>query len=336
MKRRPFPQCWVARRCRAAVSVRPGRARFRAFLFACLAVFAAGATLHAAPIVVTDDRGFAARLEHPAHRIVTLSPNLTELAFAAGAGNAVVGVADFSDFPPDAKRLPLVASAAGIDLERILALKPDLVLAWKSGNRPADLDRIEKLGIPVIATEPQRLADVPRITRIIGRAAGTTPAAEASARAFEAELARLRARYSGAREVTVFYQVWERPLMTIGGAHIIDEAIRFCGGRNVFADLKPLAPEVSLESVIAADPDAILVGGDAQSGIGGWERLDSLRAVAAKRIYRIDPSRIERATPRLSQGVAEICDKLERAREPGSDADAASGIQHRTGGQAGR
>lgn len=303
--------------------------------FVLLALLTAAAAPRAAPIALTDDRGVPVSLEHPAQRIVTLSPNLTELAFAAGAGNAVVGVADFSDFPPEAKRLPVVASAAGIDIERLLALRPDLVLAWKSGNRSADLERIEKLRIPVIATEPQRLVDVPRITRLIGYAAGTTPAAEASARDFEAKLARLRTRYSGARELTVFYQVWERPLMTIGGRHIIDEVIRFCGGRNVFADLQPLAPEVSLESVIVANPEVILIGGEASRGIGGWARLDSLRAVAAKRIYHIDSARIERATPRLVEGIAEICAKLELARRPGSDPDAAAGVRHGVGGKAG-
>jgi iron complex transport system substrate-binding protein len=310
--------------------------RRRASRFAWLALCTGLSIAHAAPFSVTDDRGVAARLERPAQRIVTLSPNLAEIAFAAGAGSAVVGVADFSDFPAQAKRLPVVASAAGIDLERLLALKPDLVLAWYSGNRVADLERIERLGIPVIATEPRRLVDVPRITRLIGRAAGTAPAAEAAAQDFEAELARLRRRYSGARELTVFYQVWERPLITIGGGHIIDEVIRFCGGRNIFADLKPLAPEVSLESVIAADPEAILIGGEANRDVSGWTRLTSLRAVADKRIYQIDPSRIERATPRLVEGIAEVCGKLDRARRSGSDADAAAGIQHRAGGQTGR
>ncbi len=254
------------------------------------------------------------RLDRPAHRIVTLAPNLTELAFAAGGGPAVIGVSDFSDYPPEAKRLPIVASAAAVDLEEILKLKPDLVLAWKSGNRPADLERIEKLGIPVIATEPQRIADVPRITRMIGRAAGTGAAAEASARAFETEVASLMRRYAGAAEVTVFYQVWERPLVTIGGTHIIDEVIRFCGGRNVFGNLKPLAPEVSLESVIAADPDVILIGDGPESGIGRWARLPALRAVARDRVYVIDATRVERASPRLAAGVADVCEKLTRAR----------------------
>jgi iron complex transport system substrate-binding protein len=272
------------------------------------------ASLHAAPVTVTDDRGVTVQLARPAQRVVTLAPSLTELAFAAGAGHAVVGVVAYSDYPPAAANLPVVASSGGIDVEGVLAVKPDLVLAWRSGNRPADLARLEKLGIPVLVTEPHRLADVPRILRLIGRAAGTEASAEAAAQVFETDLARLRARYAEGRVVTVFYQVWERPLRTIGGAHIIDEVIRICGGRNVFADLQPLAPEVALESVIAADPDVILTGGGDGASLPSWARQASLRAVAEGHVYGIDEALVERPTPRLAQGVAQVCDRLARVR----------------------
>ncbi len=268
----------------------------------------------AAPVTLTDDRGMTIQLAGPARRIVTLAPNLTELSFAAGAGSALVGVSDFSDAPPEAKRLPVVASANGVDIERLLALKPDLVLAWKSGNRPVDVKRIEELGIPVIATEPQRIGDVSRIVRLIGLVSETSAVADASATAFDSEVATLRNRYGGRREVTVFYQVWERPLVTVGGVHLIDEVIRFCGGRNVFGEVKLLAPEVSIESVIAADPQVILIGGAEESGNGRWAQLPTLRAVAHGNAYRIDATRVERASPRLTAGIAEVCEKLERAR----------------------
>lgn len=280
---------------------------------ALLALLAATPAL--AALEFTDDRGVRVRLDRPAQRIVALAPNLTELAFAAGAGAGVVGVAAYSDYPAQATHLPVVASSAGIDLERVLAAKPDLVLAWGSGNRPADVQRLEGLGIPVLVTEPRRLSDVPRVVRLIGRAAGTEPSAEAAASAFEAELAGLRARYRGAHEVTVFYQVWERPLRTIGGAHIIDEMIRVCGGRNVFADLEPLAPEVAIESVIAADPDVLLTAdGERAAGVPSWARTAALRAVREGRVYSVDATLVERSTPRLAQGVAQICERLARAR----------------------
>jgi iron complex transport system substrate-binding protein len=278
-----------------------------------LVCLAHSVSLQAAPVVLTDDRGTAVRLDQPAQRIVALAPNLTEIAFAAGAGPAVVGVAAFSDYPPAAARLPVVASASGVDLEALLAVKPDLVLAWHSGNRAADVQRIESLGIPVLVTEPRRLADVPRIVRLVGHAAGTGPAAAATAQAFEAELASLQAGNRDAREVTVFYQVWERPLRTIGGPHIIDEMIRVCGGRNVFHDLKVLAPEVTLESVIAADPDVVLTA-STERGVPTWARTANLRAVREGHVYSVDATLVERATPRLAQGVAQICERLSRAR----------------------
>ncbi len=275
------------------------------------------APLGRAAVELTDDRGVSVRLEQPPQRIVTLAPNLTELAFASGAGAAVVGVAAYSDYPAEAARLPVVASSGGIDLERVLTVKPDLVLAWKSGNHMSDVLRLEKLGIPVLVTEPNRLSDVPRMVRLIGRAAGTEPSAEAAARAFEVELAALRDRYREARELTVFYQVWERPLRTIGGAHIIDEMIRICGGRNVFADLDLLAPEVAIESVMAADPDVLLTAGNDRTGVPSWARTAKLRAVREGHVYNVDATLVERSTPRLVQGTAQICDRLARARASG-------------------
>lgn len=268
----------------------------------------------AAPITLIDDRGRSVRLPGPAQRIVTLAPHLTELAFAAGAGAALVGVAAHSDFPPEAAELPSVASASGLELERLVELKPDLVLAWKSGNRPSDVQRLEALGYPVFITEPSKLDDVPRLLRAIGQLAGTATQAERAALDYERELARLGAHYSKRRSVSVFYQIWDRPLMTIGGSHLITQVIRFCGGRNVFDGITLLAPEVSLESVMAADPDVILVGGGDEGGKGPWPRLPALRAVSAGRVYRVDAALVERATPRLVQGVAEVCEKLERAR----------------------
>lgn len=282
--------------------------------YAALGLLLAAAAANAAAVTLTDDRGVTVRLEGPAQRVVALAPSLTELAFAAGGGSAVVGVVANSDYPPAAAHLPVVASSGGIDVEGVLAVKPDLVLAWGSGNRPADVARLESLGVPVLVTEPRRLDDVPRILRLIGRAAGTEASAEAAAQTFQTEIAGLRARYGAAREVTVFYQVWERPLHTIGGAHIIDEAIRVCGGRNVFADLKPLAPEVTLESVIAADPDVVLTGGGEGAGVPSWARQANLRAVEEGRVYGIDADLVERATPRLARGVAQICERLGRAR----------------------
>jgi len=220
-------------------------------------------TVEAQQVSVIDDRGTRVTLAAPAQRIVALSPHLAELAFAAGAGNRLVGAARHSDFPPAVRDLPQTGDAARVDFERVALLKPDLVLAWSSGNPAGDLARVEQLGFAVFVTEPARLADVPRLLRAIGELAGSRPAAEKAAAGFEREIATLRARNAHAARVRVFYQIWHKPLLTVNGAHVISDVIALCGGENVFADLSQLTPTISLESVLAARPEVILGGGSA-------------------------------------------------------------------------
>ena len=234
--------------------------RFSAFICG----FIAFASLAAAqPIAIADDRGKRVVLAAPAQRIVALAPSLAELALAAGAGDRLVGVARFSDFPPAARDIPQVGDAARVDFERIVTLKPDLILAWKSGNPAADVGRLEGLGYPAFVSEPARLADIPRLLHAIGALAGTLPAASRAAAEFEREIRALRGRYAKGRTVRVFYEIWHRPLLTVNGAHMISDVIALCGGENVFADVNPLTPSVTLEAVIAAKPEVILGGGSA-------------------------------------------------------------------------
>jgi iron complex transport system substrate-binding protein len=273
-------------------------------------------TAMAAPF--KDDRGQVVAVEVPAKRIVTLAPNLTELAFAAGAGSRIVGVSGYSDYPAMARRLTRVGDASSLDFERMLMLKPDLVLAWMSGNRGADIEAMERLGLPVFAIELDRLGDVPRVLRTIGTLAGTGPEAERSASAFEAEVAALRARYGGRPPVTVFYQIWHQPLITVSGAHMIGDVIRLCGGRNVFEGLSALTPAVSMESVLAADPRAIILSAssreeDAQA-TAVLNQFPELQAVARGQIYSIPPDFIQRQTPRILVGTRQLCEALESTR----------------------
>lgn len=267
-------------------------------------------------ISVTDDRGKIVTLARPAQRIVALAPSLSEIAFAAGAGGRLVGVARFSDFPPGARNLPQVGDAARIDLERIVALKPDLVLAWSSGNPQRDVARIEALGYPAFVSEPARLPDIPRLLRAIGSLAGTRGAAEKAARDFEREIGELRRRHAGAPKVRVFYQIWHNPLLTVNGAHIISDVITLCGGENVFSDVSQLTPAVSLEAVIAARPEAILGGGSA----GGEEQFAAhWREMAAQPLrqlpaYYVNPDLIQRQTPRIVEGARAVCAALEQVR----------------------
>jgi iron complex transport system substrate-binding protein len=270
----------------------------------------------AQPVAVVDDRGKSVALAAPAQRIIALAPSLAELAFAAGAGGQLVGVARHSDYPAAARRIPHVGDAARVDFERIAALRPDLVLAWKSGNSTADVARLEGLGYPAFVSEPARLSDIPRVLLAIGALAGTLPAAGKAAAEFEREIQALRGRYLKARTVRVFYQIWHRPLLTVNGAHLISDVIALCGGENVFADVTQLTPSVTLEAVIAARPEAILGGGSAggeKEFVAQWRAsiVPPLRELPAR---YIDPDHIQRQSPRIVEGARAVCSALEQVR----------------------
>jgi iron complex transport system substrate-binding protein len=284
-------------------------------LLACVAGLAlAGAAAGGQPLA--DDRGRMMHLARPAQRIVTLAPGLTELAFAAGAGDRLAGVSAWSDYPEAARRLPRVGDAARLDAERILLLGPDLLLAWRSGNPAGEVARLERLGLPVFALEPARLADVPRVLRTIGALAGTEAAAERAAAGFEAEMEALRSRYGARPRVAVFYEIWDEPLLTVNREHIISDVIALCGGRNVFADAPLLTPAVSPESLLAADPDVIVasLSTDNAAAARKLRKVPSLRAAARGRVFVVPPDLIQRATPRIIEGARQVCEALEHAR----------------------
>jgi iron complex transport system substrate-binding protein len=282
----------------------------RVIAFAVLAAVSAPA--HA--LQATDDRGITMSLVRPASRIVTLAPHLAEIAFAAGAGAKLAGVSSFSRHPPEAERLPVVASYGRVDVERLIALRPDLVLAWRSGNSALQIDRLERIGIRVFVTEARSLADIPRIVRLVGVLAGSFDVAESRARQFENEIADLRKRYAGERRVAVFLEIWHAPALTVNGTHLISDALRLCGGRNVFAAAKTLSPLVSREQILDARPEAIVTGGFGSEALQAWKGLESVPAVRNRRIYAIDPDWLHAQGPHVLQGVRALCERLELAR----------------------
>ena len=270
----------------------------------------------AQPVSIKDDRGRVVAINRPVQRIVTLAPHLTELTYAAGAGEQLVGVARHSDYPPAAARITQVGDALRVDAEAVLALKPDLVLAWRSGNPFAEINRLEQIGLPVLATEPARLADIPRLLRAIGTLAGSGGHAQMAATDFEGEIQALRERYARAPRIRVFYVIWHKPLLTVNGAHLISEILSLCGGENVFADLGQLTPNITLEALIAARPAAIL-GGASAGGAKGFAEQWRAAAVPPLRdlpAHYIDPDLIQRPTPRIVAGVKAVCSALEEVR----------------------
>lgn len=284
------------------------------------AVALAGAL--AAPVAaeelrIVDDTGRVLVLAQPARRIVSLAPHVTELLFAAGAGAQVVGVVDYSDYPEAARKLPRVGGYSNIDLEAVVALKPDLVIGWHSGNRDGHLERLTALGIPVYLNEPRSLAHVARSLERFGQLAGHPDSGKAAASAFRDRHQRLAQRFSTRPRVRTFYQIWDRPLMTVNDEHLISDVIRLCGGENVFGAQRQLAPTLGVEGVLAANPEVIVASGmgDARPDwLDVWKRWPALAATARDNLFFVPPELIQRHSPRILDGAAMLCEQLETAR----------------------
>jgi len=262
-----------------------------------------------------DDSGAEVVLSAPARRVVALAPHLTELVYAAGGAASLVAADHASDYPAAAADLARIGDASGLDLERIVALRPDLVLGWQSGNKPSDIARLRQLGLLVFLSEPRRLDDVAHTLRVLGLMLGTASVAEGRAEAFEARLRTLRARAAGLRPVSVFFEVWHQPLITVNADHLISDVVALCGGHNALGTLPALAPVVSLEDVLAQDPEVIFAAGLPPGALAGWSRFPGLRAVQRHQIFEIASDSLTRATPRVLDGAEQLCRRIEVARE---------------------
>lgn len=250
-----------------------------------------------------------------AERIVTLAPHLTELVYAIGAGDRLVGTVAHSDYPPAARLLPRVGDATAIAPERLLALRPDLVLAWQGGTPAHLVEHLRRLGLRVESSRIDRLDELPDELRRIGRLVGRPEAAEMAAQALERRI-RTLPRPQG-RPIKVFYQIWDRPLYTIGGGHFIDDVIRRCGGVNLFSDLSQPAASVALEAVLARAPQAIIAAAEpaaAARWLAAWRRHPKLPAMQAGRFAAAPPEWLNQPGPRLIDGAEWLCAQLARWR----------------------
>lgn len=266
-------------------------------------------------ISVVDDANRTVTVPAPARRIVSLAPHATELLFAAGAGNHIVGVSEFSDYPPEAKRIPSVGSGVSLDLERILQLKPDLVVGWNNGNAAAQLARLEPLGIPIYKTEPYNFESIALSIERLARLAGTDASGRTAVDAFRAKLKGLQDTYQKRRTITVFYQIWRSPLMTLNGKHMVSSALALCGGENIFAGLPQLAPTVSIEAVLKANPEAIIAStGEQEDVLAPWRSFPSLKAMARGNLMTIDGELLNRSGPRILDGTEALCKQLDTVR----------------------
>lgn len=268
-------------------------------------------------IQVVDDGNNTLKLAQPAERIISLAPSITELLFSAGAGDKVVAVVQFSDFPQAARDLPVVGGYSQLDIERILELKPDLVIGWQSGNQPETFEKLRQLGIPVYITETRFLEQIPETLERFGQLAGSYETAAREAARFRNTLSQLKNRYQDKSSVKVFYQVWNQPLITINRHNLINQVIEVCGGRNVFSELDTLAPRISVEAVLKANPDAIVASGmsvQRPDWLNEWLQWPTLSAVQNGQLHFIPPDHIQRQSVRVLLGAERLCQQLDQAR----------------------
>jgi len=265
---------------------------------------------------VTDDDGRPVTLPGPAERIISTAPHITEFLYEVGGAGRVVGVTSYSDYPVEAQSLPLVGDNRQIDTERVLALKPDLLIAWRGGNPARQIEQLTRLGIPVFYSDLKKMDDIPETLARFGILVGQPEKGKEKAQLWRKRLERLKKQYENRPVLKVFYQISERPLYTLNGKHIVSEGIRICGGDNIFSDLRVIAPRVSVEAVLEKNPDVIFISrsGGSTHGVNFWSRFSIVNAVRWNNLYEINPDLMDRPGPRLIDGVSALCEKMEETR----------------------
>lgn len=262
---------------------------------------------------VKDDMGTKIHLLKPAQRIITLAPDITEIVFAIGAGQHIVGTILASDYPKSARRIPVVGSYNGLDIEKMLSLKPDLIIAWGTYLNK-NLRIFKQLHIPIYINHPTNLEDVARTIKNLGCITHTASAANQLAERYLEKLIELRKRYQNQNPLSVFYQLGAYSLMTVNKNTWINQAITLCGGKNIFADAITRAPEVSFEAVLAGNPQVILCDTQQENCQSRWQAFKELTAVKQNHVFSLQPDLINRAGPRLLQGISKMCEYLQQAR----------------------
>jgi iron complex transport system substrate-binding protein len=269
-------------------------------------------------IEVLDDDGVLHRIDQPVKRIVSLMPHATELLFEIGAGDLIVGAVQYSDFPEAAKAIPRVGGYSALNIEAIVALQPDLLIAWPEGNRNRELDRLKALGLPILVSDPREFEDIANAMMMYGKVTGKQDQAKVARDAFHKKLSHLTQSYSQQKKVSVFYQVWNAPLMTQNANTFISRAIELCGGINIFANLPMTNPQVSIESVLVQNPQVIVASGMGQARpewLDDWRSYKTLQAVENNHLFHILPELFQRPTSRFLIGTEQLCEAMEKARK---------------------
>lgn len=270
-----------------------------------------------ATVEVVDDNGDKLELPSAAQRIISLSPNTTEILFHIGAGKKIVGADEYSNYPAAANDIVRVNNHAAANYELILSLQPDVVIAWQSGNGEQIIGRIRELGIPVFVVETATLNDIPHLYRRLGQLTGFEKKADLQAGKFSDGLNQLRDKFSLGERVRVFYQIWNEPLMTLNGDHMVTDMIELCGGINIFSDAEALVPYVNIESVLAANPQIIISGGKNKNDLldsGFWQKWQGIPAVKNQQLYAIPSDLLQRHSNRILEGTGLMCEYIDLVR----------------------
>jgi iron complex transport system substrate-binding protein len=273
-----------------------------------------------APLQVTDDSGAQLTLAVPANRIASLAPGSTEMLFAAGAGKQVIATVEYSDEPEAARRVPRIGDVVSVDIERLVAAHPDVVVIWPGGGNAAEIGKVARLGFPLYRQEVSRLADLPDAIRRLGKLAGTSPAADSFASELTKRLAALSTNYGTGKRLTALLQVWSHPVYTVGGRQLMSDALQLCGARNVFGDLDEPGPSIDTEAVIARNPDIIIAvapQGEAAAWLADWKKFPSLHAVRSGRLIPFEDNRFSRLGPSVVEATEELCKLIAGARDRG-------------------
>ncbi|MHC8317566.1 helical backbone metal receptor [Pseudomonas sp. LB3P31] len=238
-------------------------------------------------------------------RVVSLAPSLTEIVAELNSADLLVGVLDAGERPPGLSHLASVGRYGQLDIERLLSLQPDLLLLWPGSAGPAQREQLKRLHIPTFVAEPHDLQQLTAQIEAIAAQLGRPERGVALAASLRARLAALRQRYHRDEPLRVFYQVWDRPLYTVGGGQIISDALEVCGARNVFADLELPAPQVSVEAVLQRNPEVILASDQAQ--LDQWKTWPQVAAVARGQLLLVTDKGLERPSGQMVEATAKLC-----------------------------
>ena len=282
-------------------------------------ICAAGTHKAEAAVSAMDDSKREITLDKPAQRIISLAPHATELLFAVGAGAQIVGVSEYSDYPEQAKKILSVGNVFALDLERLISLKPDLVVVWGTGNAKLLTNKLRENHVTVFESEPHDFETIATSMERLATLTGKVAKGKEAAASFRTRLETLRHTYQlkpGQKTVNVFFQIWQKPLMTLNDQHLVSSAIQLCGGKNIFGKLKEISPTVSLEAVLSLNPQAIVAtSGEKQDVLSEWLQFPRLFAVNKNNLFIIDGNWINRSGPRILDGVESLCKNLNIARK---------------------